>query len=227
MLIKKKLSMKLKLHALCFVAASTLFSVQSNSQTTTTSTYDFETLSTGVLLNGQDNWEVLGEGVNQYVNTAASSGDYTGSKAFMPGGLGGSNQILASRVNDGNWSFPSINTCNEASELVLECSMSLNYWGQSFFMGYDLNDDGDYGAADVFDTNEISVGFGRRRTGSNYMRVYRADGTYVEVVVAESLSGWVRYRLVIDLLGNAGSGSGTLYYKDLANSGSWTEVPRP
>ena len=81
--------MKLKLHALCFVAASTLFSVQSNSQTTTTSTYDFETLSTGVLLHGQDNWEVLGEGVNQYVNTAASSGDYTGSKAFMPGGLGG------------------------------------------------------------------------------------------------------------------------------------------
>ncbi len=35
----------------------------------------------------------------------------------------------------------------------------------------------------------------------------------------------MRYRLVIDLLGNAGSGSGTLYYKDLANSGSWTMYP--
>lgn len=216
--------MKLKLHAPIFAAAYLLFALQLNSQITS-ATYDFESLTTGAYLNGQDNWEVLGEGVNQNVSTSTTSGDYTGSKAFLPGSLGGNNQILASRVNDGNWSFPDITTCSETSELILECTMYLNYWGQAFFLGYDANDDGDFGSADVFDANELSIGFGRKRSGSNYMRVYKADGSYQQVVVAESLSGWVRYRLTVNLLGNSGSGSGTLYYKDLANSGAWTEYP--
>lgn len=216
--------MKLKLHSPVFMAACVFLGIQLNAQTTT-ATYDFESLTTGAYLNGQDNWEVLGEGVNQNVNTSTTSGDYTGSKAFLPGDLGGNNQILASRVNDGNWSFPELTTCAATSEVVLECSMSLNYWGQAFFLGYDANEDGDFGSADVFDANELGIGFGRRRSGSNYMRVYKADGSYQQVVVAESLSGWVRYRLVIDLLANSGSGSGTLYYKDLANSGAWTEYP--
>lgn len=191
-------------------------------------TYDFESLTVSSNLNGQDNWVVNTNVTQQNVGNTSSIGDYVGSKAFVPGDLGGSNFLFASRVNDANWEIPSVTSCTVATNLTIEASVAINYWGQHFNLCYDKNGDGDYGSLNVADSNELSVGFGRHRTGGvNYMQVYKADGTTTSVAVAESLASyaWVRFRLVIDLAANSGQGSGTLYYRDLEASGSWTAYP--
>lgn len=192
------------------------------------STYDFEGLTTSAILHGQDNWVVGTNASQQNVGTTIGVGDYVGSKAFKPNDLGGNNFLFASRVNDGNWSIPSVTSCVSATTITMEASVAINYWGQHFNLGFDKNSDGDFGTTNTPDPNELGIGFGRDRSGgTNYMQVYKADGTVVSVPVAESLASytWVRFRLVVELEGNSGQGVGALYYRNLETAAAWAIYP--
>jgi len=205
----------------------TLIKLAANSQTSVT--YDFESLTLGSSIHGQDNWIVessfssenngnicppaAGTEIQPNIISSTSSGSYTGSQALTGIGKGGQH-AFNSRVNDGNWSTPDFTA---ATGIVMEADWQGNWWGKSFRVGYDSNADGDFSSScTTVDGNEVSFGFS---TSQGNLRLHGANGDII--ATGTRPTEWCRIRLCIDVLANSGAGSGSLFYLDHASNGIW------
>jgi len=180
-------------------------------------TYNFENLNIGVL-NGQDNWKVIGSGltppnsiVNQVVNRPGS-GAYTGSKAFFAADVGGNNRTFSSRVNNSNFSFPPV---QNTDIVVLEYDNDRSYWGNALEVGFDANNDGDLDEA-----GERTFGV-LEATNGDVLSIYGFNSATLASISNVTGGDWRRLRLTVDLEANNGAGSISLSYRDLTNNGAW------
>ena len=103
--------------------------------------YDFENLSLGDIT-GQDGWEfstslssmnngyncpVVGTPLIPQITNMPDDGDYQASKGIRSGDGWGSQHVVMSRVNNGNWSFPSF---ENRQYLILEFEMTGGCWNK-------------------------------------------------------------------------------------------------
>ena len=186
--------------------------------------YNFEALTTGPLA-VQDNWMYMGNmstngSVTSYctlltpyapplVATTTNQGSYIGGKGLSEPGTNGGTHCFISRKNDAAWSFTAA-TQGAGQYLIMEMDYGgNNWWGTSFQLGYDVNNDGDYSSTcSNADANELSFGFG---FATNNVFVYNANGAIAATCTtcksALSLAvpaHWVKLRLTIDLVANTG-----------------------
>ncbi len=184
-------------------------------------TYNFENLNIGVL-NGQDNWKVIGSGFtppNANVNLVVSrpsSGAYAGSKAFFAADVGGNNRTFSSRINNSNFSFP---TVQNTDIVVLEYDNDRSYWGNALEVGFDANNDGDLDEA-----GERTFGV-LEATNGDVLSIYGFNSATLASLTNITGGDWRRLRLTVDLEANNGAGSISLSYRDLTNNGSWISPP--
>jgi hypothetical protein len=194
--------------------------------------YDFESL-TNSPIHGQDNWFVhssfsntggnscppaSGTAVPPNIISTTSSGTYSGSKALT--GTGRTTQhAFCSRVNNTNWSIPSL---AGAQAVVIEVDWNGNWSGAYLKLAFDSNNDGNYSIdCSTPDNNEISFGIGTHYGGLN---LYGASGNLID---SDFRPGeWFKVRLCVDLLANSGQGAGSIFYREL-NFGGGAWAPHP
>lgn len=195
-----------------FAQGSTVNTYRFVENTGETATYDFENLTPGSTIQGNDNWMVTGSSSlsNASVQNFTTSGDYSGSKGLNVADLGGGGNLFISRTNDSNFALPKVGE-NDIIEITFDHSR--NYWGSYIAFGYDVNMDGHI--AD----SELTFGLFDRNNG-NLIEVYGPGKTFI-TGSTKSLAGWTRWKLTIDLAANNGQGSIDISYKDLTNSGAY------
>lgn len=199
--------------------------------------YDFENLSLGDIT-GQDGWEfstslssmnngyncpVVGTPLIPQITNMPDDGDYQASKGIRSGDGWGSQHVVMSRVNNGNWSFPSF---ENRQYLILEFEMTGGCWGKMLRLAFDQNNDGNFGQnCGQADPNEASFGLSWFVCGNpSHIRLYNASS---EIVATENNTngGWIKYLMVIDFYANNFEGNVNVYTKHLSNQGSWISVP--
>ncbi|TAN62131.1 MAG: hypothetical protein EPN20_11260, partial [Magnetospirillum sp.] len=183
----------------------------------TRSTYDFEGLTAGQTIDGQDGWVANNTDVTT-VGTVASSGLYVGSTAYSPGTVAGVARVI-SRLADGDFAMPAVAA---GDKIVLEYDFTPNYWGAGLQLGYDANSDGDL----IGDTGEVAIGVGFRQEGGERVAVYDALGNATETAfdLTVGYSEWARFRLTLDTAANGGQGALSVQLRDLTHAGAWTTV---
>jgi gliding motility-associated-like protein len=201
----------------------------------TTATYDFQSLSVG-LIAGQDNWQYMGN-MNTSNNTAGSancgipsaaaparvattvsSGLYTGGLALFNPGTTGGTHCFVSRKNNAAWAY----TIAPASDyLIMQFDYDNgNWWSESVNLGSDRNNDGNYSATCMTaDANELGIGLSF--VAGNIL-LHRADGT--TITTTRPWAGWISYRITIDLRANGGQGAGYVCHRVLGTSGPWIPI---
>lgn len=199
--------------------------------------YDFENLSLGDIT-GQDGWEfstsmssmnngyncpVVGTPLIPQITNMPDDGDYQASKGIRSGDGWGNQHVFMSRVNNGNWSFPSF---ENRQYLILEFEMTGGCWGKMLRLAFDQNNDGNFGQnCGQADPNEASFGLSWFACGTpSFIRLYNASS---EIVATENNTngGWIKYLMVIDFYANNFEGNVNVYTKHLSNQGSWISVP--
>ncbi|MBI2236025.1 MAG: tandem-95 repeat protein [Magnetospirillum sp.] len=183
----------------------------------TRSTYDFEGLTAGQTIDGQDGWVANNTDVTT-VGTVASSGLYVGSTAYSPGTVAGVARVI-SRLADGDFAMPAVAA---GDKIVLEYDFTPNYWGAGLQLGYDANSDGDL----IGDTGEVAIGVGFRQEGGERVAVYDALGNATETAfdLTVGYNEWARFRLTLDTAANGGQGALSVQLRDLTHAGAWTTV---
>ncbi|TAN55943.1 MAG: LamG domain-containing protein, partial [Magnetospirillum sp.] len=199
--------------------------VSANSAPTLTQVYGFEGLTTGLTIQGKDGW-VSNEPTLAMVTTTTTSGDYLGSKAFsVTQGLGGNFNREISHLASPSLAMP---TLTQGATLTVEYDFTPSWWGSSFHVGADLNNNGNILAAGAWsgtplDPSESAIGAGYSQYGGGAVSLTDAIGGAYNAVIG-NLSGWERFRITLDTGANGGQGALSLSYRNLTDTGVWTEV---
>jgi hypothetical protein len=180
--------------------------------------YDFNSLSNGNL-NGQDGWKtsVYGTGGDGQVITWTSNG----SKAVQYDRSGSNFGVSGTRLNNAAYRFPQ----QGAGKTIVEIDVQPAYWGMVFGMGLDANGDGLFSTADIKNSSASNtdmawwVKFGKNENGWQFYSKGTAATTTGNGGTGNSLT-YARVRVVLDYAANGGSGSASVFVRDLevANS---------
>lgn len=174
------------------------------------------------MLDGQDNWrEQTFNAANRCGVTATLSHDGTQSLRFQEVGPGYG--CDASRINDGNWNFAPFSP--GARNAYFQADMLVGYWGGSFGLAHDTNNNGVVRGAEP---GERGVRFELGTNSGVQFKLIAADGTVTRVPLASAgiASGnWVRVRVVLDLPAANGVGLGSVDVLNItAGATSFTPV---
>lgn len=173
--------------------------------------YDFEGLTTGQTIVGQDGWSDWARGNNLRVSATVTDGLYTGGKA------------LTSHVHNANLVYRALVWGLSGSAVILQADFQ---YGDSdsgrnmviFAPLADVNGDG------TLDSNELGPGFGVR--GGKFYFTEAAGGAFSYSTELATLGDWYQIQLRIDTTANDGAGAGGLYVRNLSlNETDFTAVP--
>ncbi len=220
---------QLILISLIFITATTTGQI-------TTNTYDFQSLAANVVINGQDNWQYMGNMNNSSnivgsagcaipsgaapanVANTVNSGLYTGGIALRNPGTTGGTHGFTSRKNNAGWNY-SIPVSSDYMIFEFDYDNG-NWWGEIINLGYDKNADGNFSSScSAPDFNELGIGLS---LSVGNLILYKADGTTISTTRVGS--GWTKYRITIDLRANGGQGAGYVSYRVLGTSSAWQQV---
>jgi hypothetical protein len=166
-------------------------------------TYNLENLANGPLA-GQDGW--TGSAPIQI----ASGTGFNTSKVLTSSVPG--TPLINSRVNDGNFSFPTLRSTDTEVILQLDYRADHNQAELWFGVGVDLNGDGA-----IEGSTERGFGFGHYRNAvgmTNTFSLQQLDGSLISFPA--TWGDTIRLRMVVDMTGFGGEGSADLYYQNLS-----------
>jgi gliding motility-associated-like protein len=178
--------------------------------------YNFENLTSG-LVQGQDNWQVLGCHTYQpTINNSNNQGNYSGSKVLQITSTAVGNQHSnCDRLNDNNWWVPTITDTTDF--LVIDIDMNGGYWGKEFSLCYDKNLDGNF--------TESCNNTDNDEKGISIIKVpgqIRILNNNVQLAQSALIPEWAKYRMVIDLKANNSLGKISAFHQYLPD-GTWNE----
>ena len=171
--------------------------------------YDFEGLTTGSSLSGQDNWGTLSASWAD-LNVTTGTGFNTSTVARGPVVL---NSAGNKRQNDSNFSFGSFT--GTETNVVIQADMRLGTG--NFFPPVRASTVG------VSGTGGFQFGMNSNSIGSNFFFIRRNGfgDTFSrkinEVDSSFGLNDWMRIQLLVDLSANGGEGLATLRFKNLTD----------
>ena len=172
--------------------------------------YDFNSLTPGVTLNGQDNWVVFGPG---WTFPYVSANGPDGSLAIFATAGGGSLKYT-SRINDGNYSITSF-TGDENSAVFQIDAISV-CWNTHVGIGFDDNSNNEV------ESSECGIRLGFSDCSVQRLTVFDAQGNST-IYNGWSAGSWVTIRVVMDFTANGGQGSASVYTK-LYGTNSFTPI---
>ena len=183
-----------------------------------TAVYDFNSLSHDNL-NGQDGWRtsVYGTGGDGQVITWTSND----SKAVQYAGSGPGAGVSGTRLNNAAYRFPQ----QGAGKTIVEIDVQPAFWGMVFGMGLDANGDGLFSNADIknSDTSNTDMAwwmkFAKNTNGWQFYSKGTAATTTGNGGTGNSLT-YARVRVVLDYEANGGSGSASVFVRDLGVANS-------
>ena len=183
-----------------------------------TAVYDFNSLSHGNL-NGQDGWKtsVYGTGGDGQVITWTSNG----SKAVQYNRSGSNFGVSGTRLNNAAYRFPQ----QGSGKTIVEIDVQPAYWGMVFGMGLDANEDGLFSTADIKNssTSNTDMAWWVKFAGSANGWQFYSKGTAATTTgnsgTGNSLT-YARVRVVLDYAANGGSGSASVFVRDLGVANS-------
>jgi len=169
--------------------------------------YGFEGLNVNKQLAGQGNWQLWSTVPTQDQTVKMGDGVNTTTVAGYPStGIG-----IISRVNDANFSFPTFTGTETNVKLEAEIRVAAE-GGPHIALGGDVDGSGSLSGA-----SEVGPWFGIANNGQFYIRNAGFGAENQTPVAGEgvAIDDWVRVRMVVDFTANGGSGSASLFYKDL------------
>lgn len=187
--------------------------------------YDFNDLELGDL-NGQDDWTTVvnaGGSPNEMDVAFTYQGvvSHDGTKAAFYGQSGGNYGRTGSRPSTDNLPFSFTN----GGIMEIEIDIHTGWWGTYYCLGYDANNNGYIIPAIETVVNcepdEGGVGFHIANQSPSLLLFIMPDGSTVPFTY-DSISGWNSFKMFIDLEANDGSGSVTLFIKEIG--GGWNSI---
>lgn len=202
----------MKKHISSLLILFTLINLQAQELTV----YDFENLTTG-LVQGQDNWQVLGCHTYQpTITNSINQGNYNGSKALQITSTGAGNQHSnCDKLNDNNWRVPTITDSTDF--LVIDIDMTGGYWGKEFSLCYDKNLDGNF-TESCYNTDPDEKGISIIKGTSGIL----IRNNNVQLAQSAIIPEWAKYRMVIDFKANDSQGTISTFHQYLPD-GTWNE----
>ncbi len=209
--------LRLSLLALSLASSSTAQFVYDFNKLTGSDTHPY------TLLDQQDGWsEETFNARNRCGVTATLSHDATPSLRFQEVGPGYG--CDASRINDAQWSFAKF-TGNESSA-YFQVDMLVGFWGGSFSLAYDTNNDGKIRGSQAGERGvRVTIG-----TQAN-VQIQLVDATGVATRVPLAGLGpvnggdWLRVRVTMDLTAAAGTGVAWVDVENLSKKAPNVAVP--
>ena len=195
-------------------------------QAQTMYTYDFNSLTLGSAINGQDGWMSTFQTV--------SGGDFEVNYTLSGSALAPDNSLCLLYENGGpgvgqtasRLSTPALPFDFSAGGIVeIEVKMLVNWWGVGFGWGYDATNNGtiNFGTADANDGGCWFYLKNANNTNHDQHTFTKPDGTSVTFTYDNSVSDWNVFRFSIDFTANAGAGAITMYAK--TPTGTWSTIP--
>ncbi len=212
--------------------AMTVLSVQAQ----TVITKDFNDYNEGAVLNGQDNW----------VARAHSAGGGQLKIDYLGDGLPTTpDETLGVFFNTGNTNFGEIATHKSTSDfqfdfseggtIEIEMDVYRNWWGTLFGVGYDADGDGVVLPPMNYETTNPNPNLPSQDGGVYFVTTGKDDRPmFINGIVLPNntlpvdfdfdFEGWTRWKIMIDLEANNGSGSVTLF-ADHGCTGEFQPIP--
>jgi hypothetical protein len=180
--------------------------------------YDFNGLSTGNL-SGQQGWKTAKHGTGQDIEVQAGIGaDGTQAICCVPSGSG--NEVVATHVNDANFSMP--NYSSVATHASFQVDLRSSFWGTEVGLGYDQSGDGHIGRSNAAEKGMVLI------ADRNQDRLRFVDATGTETVITLSnlmtTDNWFRLKVDMDFTANGGQGEATVSWADAVLDTAFQEV---
>lgn len=198
---------------------------QANAQTVYT--YNFNNLTLGSALNGQDNWvstfQTVSGGdfeINYTSGGSALSPDNSLCLLYNHGGPGIGQTASRKTTTALPFNF------GAGGIMEIEVKMLVNWWGVGFGWGYDATNNGtlNFGTADANDGGCWFYLKNANNTNHDAHTFTKPDGTSVNFTYDNSVSDWNVFRFSIDFTANSGAGAITMYAK--TPTGNWSTIPQ-
>ena len=210
---------------LLFIIVCVFMSLSGFLNAQTMYTYDFNSLTLGSGINGQDNWmstyQTVSGGdfeVNYTSGGSALSPDNSLCLLYNHGGPGIGQ--TASRLTTPALPFD----FSAGGIMEIEVKMLVNWWGVGFGWGYDATNNGtiNFGTADANDGGCWFYLKNANNTNHDQHSFTKPDGTTINFTYDNSVSDWNVFRFSIDFTANAGAGAITMYAK--TPTGTWSTI---
>ena len=196
--------------------------------------YDFNNLTIGANLNGQDGWTSV-------VNTGSTYDLVVGYNMAGPGTSAGTGSTTPDNTLGVFYDYPGPNYGRTASRVTttgfpfnfaiggimeIQVDMCTAWWGDFFGIGYDKNNNG-YLVPGVeqqvaYEANEGGIGIYLSDASAANCVFMKPDGTKIPIVY-DSMSLWNTWKIFIDFDANSGAGAASLFAKK--PNGNFVNIP--
>ncbi len=180
--------------------------------------YDFNSLTPGDL-NGQQGWVTAKHGTCQDIEVQAGIGP-DGSQAIccVPSSAG--NEVVATHVNDANFSLP--NYSSVATSASFQVDLRTSFWGTEVGLGDDQSGNGKICRNEANEKGMVLIA----DRNQDRLRFFDATGTATAITLSNLVTtdNWLRLKVDMDFTANGGQGEATVSWADAVLETAFQEV---